>query len=41
MHLNYLKVEWKFEIRFAKKKLITFKNVRELLNCIERKLSEK
>jgi hypothetical protein len=41
MPFNSLKVNGKFEIRFAQKKLIAFKNVSELLNCIERKLSEK
>jgi hypothetical protein len=41
MRFNYLKVEWKFEIQFTKKKLITSRNVCELLNCIGRKLSEK
>lgn len=41
-HVNLIvAVEGKFGIRFAQKDLLTFKNVGDLLNCIERKLSEK
>ena len=41
-HVNLVvAVEGKFGIRFVQKELLTFKNVGDLLNCIDRKLSEK
>lgn len=41
-HVNLIvAVEGKFGIRFAQKELLTFKNVGDLLNCIEKKLAEK
>jgi len=41
-HVNLIvAVEGKFGIRFAHKELLTFKNVGDLLNCIESKLTGK
>jgi len=41
-HVNLIvAVEGKFGIRFVQKELLTFKNVGDLLNCIEKKLAEK
>jgi len=41
-HVNLIvAVEGKFAIRFAQKDLLTFKNVGDLLSCIEKKLAEK
>jgi acyl carrier protein len=41
-HVNLIvAVEGIFGIRFAQKDLLTFKNVGDLLSCIDRKLSEK
>lgn len=41
-HVNLIvAVEGKFGIRFAQKELLTFKNVGDLLHCIEKKLAEK
>lgn len=41
-HVNLIvAVEGKFGIRFTQKELLTFKNVGDLLNCIDRKLAEK
>ena len=41
-HVNLIvAVEGKFGIRFAQKDLLTFKNVGDLLCCIEKKLAEK
>jgi len=41
-HVNLIvAVEAGFGIRFAHKELLTFKNVGDLLGCIERKLAEK
>jgi acyl carrier protein len=38
-HVNLIvAIESKFNIRFSKKELLTFKNVGELLNCIGSKL---
>lgn len=39
-HVNLIvAVETTFGIRFSQKELLTFKNVGDLLNCIERKIS--
>ena len=41
-HVNLIvAVEAHFGIRFSQKELLTFKNVGDLLNCIEKKLAEK
>ena len=41
-HVNLIvAIEGKFGIRFAQKELLTFKNVGDLLNCIEKKLADK
>lgn len=41
-HVNLIvAVEVKFGICFAEKELLTFKNVGELLNCIEKELAQK
>ncbi len=41
-HVNLIvAVEGKLGIRFGQKELLTFKNVGDLLNCIEKKLAEK
>jgi len=41
-HVNLIiAVEGKFAIRFAQKELLTFKIVSDLLNTIEKKLTEK
>ena len=41
-HVNLIvAVEAGFGIRFNQKEILTFKNVGDLLNCIERKISEK
>lgn len=41
-HVNLIvAVEGKFGIRFVQKELLTFKNVGDLLSCIEKKLAEK
>ena len=41
-HVNLIvAIETKFGIRFSHKEVLTFKNVGDLLNCIERKLAEK
>jgi len=41
-HVNLIvAVEGMFGIRFAQKELLTFKNVGDLMNCIDRKLAEK
>lgn len=40
-HVNLIvAVEGRFGIRFAQKELLTFKNIGDLLNCIEKKLVE-
>jgi len=40
-HVNLVvAVEAKLGIRFAQKELLTFKGIGELLNCIEKRLSE-
>jgi acyl carrier protein len=39
-HVNLIvAVEGRFNIRFSQKELLTFKNVGDLLNCIERKIA--
>jgi acyl carrier protein len=39
-HINLiLAVEAAFKIRFSQKELLSFKNVGDLINCIERKIS--
>lgn len=39
-HVNLIvAVETTFGIRFSQKELLTFRNVGDLLNCIERKIS--
>ncbi len=39
-HVNLIvAVETTFGIRFSQKELLTFKNVGDLLNCIERKIA--
>ncbi len=41
-HVNLIvAVEGKFGIRFSQKELLTFKNVGDLMSCIDRKLAEK
>jgi len=41
-HVNLIvAVEASFGIRFNQKEILTFKNVGDLLNCIDRKLAEK
>lgn len=41
-HVNLIiAVEMSFGIRFTQKELLTFKNVGDLLNCIEKKRTEK
>jgi len=41
-HVNLIvAVEGKFAIRFFQKELLNFKNIGDLLNCIENKLAEK
>jgi len=41
-HVNLIvAVEAGFGIRFNQKEILTFKNVGDLLNCIDRKLAEK
>jgi len=41
-HVNLIvAVEGTFGIRFAQKELLTFKNVGDLLTCIEKKLASK
>ena len=41
-HVNLIvALEAKFGIRFAQKDLLTFKNVGDLLNCIDKRLAEK
>jgi acyl carrier protein len=41
-HVNLIvAVEQGFAIRFSQKEILTFKNVGDLLNCIDRKLAEK
>lgn len=41
-HVNLIvAVEGAFAIRFNQKELLTFKNVGDLLNCIDRKLADK
>jgi len=38
-HVNLIvAVEGRFNIRFSHKELLTFKNVGDLLNCIEKKI---
>lgn len=38
-HVNLIvAVEARFNIRFSQKELLTFRNVGDLLNCIERKV---
>lgn len=38
-HVNLIvAVEARFNIRFSQKELLTFKNVGDLLNCVERKI---
>jgi acyl carrier protein len=38
-HVNLIvAIEARFNIRFSQKELLTFKNVGDLLNCIERKI---
>lgn len=41
-HINLIvAVEGIFGVRFIQKELLTFKNVGDLLNCIEKKIAEK
>lgn len=41
-HVNLIvAVEGKFGIRFTQKELLTFKNISDLMNCIDSKLTEK
>jgi acyl carrier protein len=41
-HVNLIvAIEGSFGIRFSQKELLTFRNVGDLLACIERKLAEK
>jgi acyl carrier protein len=41
-HINLIvTIETKFDIRFSRKELLTFKNVGDLLNSIEKKVAEK
>jgi acyl carrier protein len=41
-HVNLIvAVEQGFGIRFSQKEILTFKNVGDLLNCVDRKLAEK
>ncbi|HEY5976104.1 MAG TPA: acyl carrier protein [Geobacteraceae bacterium] len=41
-HVNLIvAVEQGFAIRFSQKEILTFKNVGDLVNCIDRKLAEK
>jgi len=41
-HVNLIvAVEANFGIRFSQKELLTFKNIGDLLNCIDKKLAEK
>ena len=41
-HVNLIvAVEGKFGIRFSKKELLSFRNIGDLMNCIDRKLAEK
>ena len=38
-HVNLIvAIEGRFNIRFSQKELLTFKNVGDLLNCIEKKI---
>ena len=41
-HVNLIvAIEADFGIRFSQKELLTFKNIGDLLNCIDKKLAEK